>query len=157
MPLPQLWPKSVNEAWSFVLRAAQEGLRPSEALRQYRAGGGTIRNEYWYDAYNRAEEVAEIGSKIQDMPYEYSVNPQLATDSPFNWRQEWIMQIEVWGTDPQTQEQYKRWITVESDEPLTKYEYLDYAQESIDKTPGSLPFEVGEASDWVFYRRVGND
>ncbi|NIW97358.1 MAG: hypothetical protein GWN13_03765 [Phycisphaerae bacterium] len=156
MPLPRLWPKSVNEAWSFILRGAKEGLSPTEALRQYRDGGGTIRNEYWYDAYREAQIVDEIGQQILDLPDYYTVNPYLATDSPFMWRQEWVMQIEVFGEDPETQERYSRWITVESDEPLTKEEYYDMAQDVIDGTPGSIPFQIVSATDFVFYRRATN-
>lgn len=155
MPLPQLWPKSVNVAWEFVLRGAKEGLTATEALRQYRDGGGAIRNQYWYDAWNSAKEVDEIGRQIDALPDYYQVNPYLATDSPFDWRQEWIMQIEVFGEDPETQERYTRWVTVESDEALTKGEYLDLAQEAIDYTPGSIPFQIIESSDFIFYRRVG--
>lgn len=156
MPLPRLWPKSVNEAWSFILRGAKEGLTATEALRQYRSGGGRIANEYWYDAFREAQIVDDIGQQIADLPDYYTVNPYLATDSPFQWRQEWVMQIEVWGEDPETQERYSRWITVESDEPLTKEEYYDYAQDVIDGTPGSIPFQIISATDFVFYRRTGS-
>lgn len=157
MPLPRLWPKSINVAWEFVVRAAKEGLTATESLRQYRAGGGAIRNQYWYDAFSEAQVVDEIGQQIQDLPDFYMVNEHLATDSPFAWRQEWVMQMEVTGDDPETQEQYTRWITVESDSPLTKQEYGDAAQNSIDGTPGSIPFMILDVTDYVFYRRVGGE
>ena len=154
MTLPRLWPKSINVAWEYVLMAAKGGLTATEGLRQYRSGGGAIRNQFWYDAYREAEVVDMIGQQIQELPDYYQVNPYLATDSPFAWRQEWVMQMEVHGTDPETQEAYTRWITVESDEPMTKQDYGDAAQNSIDGTPGSIPFQVSDVSDYVFYRRV---
>lgn len=157
MPLPKLWPKSINVAWEYVVRAAKEGLSATEGLRQYREGGGSIRNEFWYDAYHQAQEIDEIGQQIQDLPDFYNVNKYLATDSPFSWRQEWIMQMEVVGDDPETQERYTRWVTVESDEPLTKGEYSDAAQESIYGTPGSIPFQIVDVTDYVFYRRVSGE
>lgn len=157
MPLPQLWPKSLNIAWEYVVRAAREGLSASEGLRQYREGGGAIRNQTWYDAYAEARIVDEIGDQIGELPDFYTVNPFLATNSPFDWRQEWIMQIEVWGEITETEERVSRWITVESDEPLTKAEYLDLAQQAVDYTPGSIPFQIISATDWAFYRRVGYD
>ena len=155
MTLPRLWPKSINVAWEYVLKAAKEGLTATEGLRQYRDGGGAIRNQYWYDAYNEAQVVDEIGQQIVDLPNYYQVNPYLATDSPFAWRQEWVMQMEVHGNDPETNEAYTRWITVESDNPLTKEDYGEAAQNSIDGTPGSIPFNIDDVTDYVFYRRVG--
>lgn len=154
MPLPQLWPDSVNQAWEYILRGVKEGLTATEALRQYRSGGGGIRNEYWYDAWHKAEDVDRIGIQIQKTPDFYDINPNLATESPFDWRQEWVMQVEVFGEDPETFERYRRWVTVESDEPLTKADYLDMAQEAINYTPGSIPFQIIDATDWVFYRRL---
>jgi len=153
MPLPSLWPKSVKMAWEFAIRGQKEGLSGRETLRQYRAGGGHIGNEYWYDAWYKAGIVDDIGDQIGELPDYYLVNKYLAIDTPFDWRQEWIMTIELFGEDPETHERYTRNVTVESDEPLTKGQYLDLAAEAIAYTPGSIPFQIIDATDFMFYRR----
>jgi len=155
MPLPKLWPASINKAWEYVVRGAKEGLSATEALRQYRSGGGAISNEYWYDAYNEAKDLAMLGEQIGELPDFYTVNEYLAIDSPFRWQQEWVMQMEVTGRDPETGEEISRWVTVESDTPLTKSEYQESAQASITANPGSSPFEIAGVIDWTFYHRTG--
>jgi len=141
-------------AWSFVLRGAKEGLTATDALKQYRAGGGHIANDTWYNAYNEALIVDRVGEQIAELPEYYTVNEYLATDSPFMWQQEWVMQMEIWGEDSETHEQYHRWVTVESDEPMTVGEYQNAAQDAVDYTPGSIPFNVQSVTDYIFYRRV---
>lgn len=155
MPLPQLWPQSVNRAWEYILSAVKSGLQQTATLKAYRDAGEHISNQYWGDAWHEAEQVDMMGQKLQRLPEWEDFNPNLAIDSPFDWRQEWVVQIEVWGEVPETHERYTRWVTVESDEPLSKMDYYDAAQDAINFTPGSIPFTIMDATDWVFYRRVG--
>lgn len=157
MPLPRLWPQSVNRAWEYILSAVKQGLRPTSTLQAYRDAGEHIGNQLWFDAWHEAVQADIVGEKIGRLPDWQEFNPNLAIDSPFDWRQQWVVQLEVWGEDPETFERYTRWVTVESDDPLSKMDYWDMAQDAISYTPGSIPFQIMDVTDWLFYRRVGRE
>lgn len=148
------WTQSQLVAWSYILSGAQQGLTATEALRQYRAGGGAIRDSLWYGLYKDAFSLVGVREKIEQIPMSYLVPESMATDSQFDWREKYVMQMRVHGIDPETGLGYSRYVTVENDRLVTKREWINLAQEALDSIPGTEPIIVERASEWTFYKRV---
>lgn len=152
--LPSTWPKSIRIAWEYIVSAVQRGLGPTEALRQFRAGGGAIRRGWWFAGFKSARHMIESGKRILTLPGTYQIPKTMFEESGFDWRSEYILQAEVIGTDPLTGREIRRWVTVESDVRLTLGEFLTLAQQAIDMTPGSEPIIIEKIISYNPYHRT---
>lgn len=54
-----------------MISAARRGLTATEGLRQYRAGGGSIRTSWWYEGYREAFRYEGRGRTIDELPSSY--------------------------------------------------------------------------------------
>lgn len=153
--MADIWNTPLRRAWQWIVSGVERGLTATAALREYREAGQRIANQTWYDNYRTAFEQLGQRESIREIPRTYTIPESMFTESGFDWREKYVMQMEVQGTIPETGQRYSKWVTVESDELLTKAEWQHYAQEAIYGTPGSIQLEVDGISDFVGYIRVG--
>lgn len=89
------FPDSVRRAWDYILSALEQGLRPTEALRQYREGGGKIRTQDWYRAYHTVDEYSDTW----DLLSRYRDFEQLPEDffapAPRYYRKQYVVVVDV--------------------------------------------------------------
>ena len=152
--LPSTWPASIRTAWEYMVSSVYRELGPTEALRQYRAGGGEIRRGWWFAGRKAAVHMVKSGEMLLRLPGTYQIPKTMFEESGFDWRSEYILQAEVVGTDPFTGAEVSRWVTVESDVRLTLGEYQTLAQQAIDMTPGSVPIIIQKILGYNPYHRI---
>lgn len=70
MPVSDLWTSSQREAWGYIQLGYDQGMRQTEALKAYRAGGGAIRTASWSELWHRYDE----GSNTWNTLYQYGMN-----------------------------------------------------------------------------------
>lgn len=149
-----LWSKSQKLAFAFVRRAVSDGLSGREGLKQYRGGGGKIGNEYWFSLYKTAFNVEGWKETIKQVPMTYNVMDNMFTPSDLDWRREYVMQMEVSGYSEELGMRVKRWVTVETDNIITKQEWKWGAQQAIDDGLGSDPLIIDRVHEWAAMKRV---
>ena len=149
------WSKSQKVAFGAIQRGASEGMTAKAALIEYRAGGGKIRDAWWGSLFR--ETFAQVGTreKVKDIPYTYTVPDSMFQPVDWDLREKYVMQMEVSGISPLTGNRVTRWVTLETDTLVTKYEYLSGAQEAITDTIGSDPLIIDKVLDWNPLKRVG--
>lgn len=148
------WTSAMRVAWQYTLSGAEQGLTATNALGQYRGGGGKIRDSDWYSLYKDAFGMAGKRESIEKIPSTYVIPDSMATESGFDWYQKYVMQYDVTGRHPETGIRSTRTVTVENDELLTKKEWQLAANDAIEDDPGSEPIEIESFSNYHFYRRT---
>lgn len=145
---PLDWSKSQREAYGFIRRAVDEGLSATYALGQFREGGGSIRNQWWYELYR--ETFANIGWRetIEELPDSYTISEKMYRQVDWDLREKYAVMGKVRGWSEELGQYIEKWVTVESDRPLTKGEFRGYMQQAIDDTIGSPDMEVEEVFEW---------
>jgi len=148
------WSESQKRAWWFAIRAEREGMSAREGLRQYRAGGGHIGTDYWFELYRTVRWTSVTGDSIIEIPENYTISDEFHLEVPFNYRQEYIYTVHLYGRDPETDMPLERYITVESDYPLSRREIEFGAYESLQYTIGTPPFIIDNVAEIAAYKRV---
>lgn len=140
--------QSMIEALPYIRRAVSEGLTATNALSQYRSGGGSIRDSSWYSMFRNEFAYSGTREKIKDVPYTYTVPETMFETDPFDYRQKYVMQLEVTGYSSELDQRITKWVSVESDHLLTKNEWRSYAQQAVFDTIGSPDFNIDGILSW---------
>lgn len=148
------WTTSQKRAQPFVESGVQRQMTATAALREYRLGGGAIRDAYWYSLYK--EEFAYRGTKdkIEQIPNTYIVPETMFKPTDFDYYAKYIMRMRVSGYSEELDMRIVKNVTVESDELITKAEWRYGAQMAIDNTLGSPPMIVDRIWDYEAKIRV---
>ena len=145
------WSDSELRAWNWALSGVSKGLTATSALQQYRAGGGHIANQSWYKFYREAFGLFGKREHIEEIPMTYTVPHSMATETFADYREKYIMTMELHGTSRITGEYVKHYVTVESEYLLTKREWIAAGIDAVNITPGSEPMIVNSVTNFTFY------
>ena len=151
------WGTSLKQAWDYMIRGASDGLTASDALKQYRSGGGHIGNEAWYSGFRIAFSVVGTRESIRNIPNTYTVPESMSNESGFDWRREYVMQMEIRGYDTETNQWIRKWVTAESDILIQRSEWQAEAVRAMINIPSSKPLTDVEFIKYDFYHRIGRD
>lgn len=118
MPTSGLWSDSQRQAWSYVKEGAESGLNATEALKEYRAGGGSIRNDSWYELYRDYKAGGERWDTVGYMQPGDHIPESMYVITDLNYQQKYIANVGVHYVDGNgvAGTQY---ITIESNERHT--------------------------------------
>ena len=103
-------------AWDYAQSAIGRGLTATEGLREYRAGGGAIRNESWYDLTRLAVETRDIGDRVAGQQIEPPIPGSAYSVVGDDYGHKYVVVADVSYIDAATEKPVTRIITVESDE-----------------------------------------
>lgn len=147
------WSASQQTAFAFVRRAVTEGTSARAGLRAYRAGGGHIGNEYWFSLYKTAFNIDGWKETIKQVPETYNIRENMFTETDFDFREEYVMQMRVSGYSEEIGQRITKWVTVESDKIITKREWRWGAQDALDAGLGSPPLVIDRVLEWAAMKR----
>lgn len=141
----------ISEAWQYVtssVGSGVEGLRSSaEAIREaFGIDYETIRT--YQDI---AEEAKSAWERLNELPDFYRVNRNFALETDFDFRRDYVMHMKVHAFDLNTGEYIDQWITVESDEALTKQQWFDLGREATFDTPFGTDLVLEYATEFQYY------
>ena len=148
------WSQSMRQAWSFVQSSVIRGLSGAEGLRQFRAGGGAIRDSDWYFLRRLASQTVQVAEQTAVQPRTLPVPEESFTPTDWDYRQNYVSVVEVVGKDAQTGQRVVRHITVESDSLLSLESWAESALDVMEaeaENYGIVEFSVGRM---YFYRRA---
>jgi len=149
------WTASQKIAFPYTQRGASEGLTATEALAQYRSGGGRIRDASWYALYKEAFAQVGVRDKVTHIPMTYTVPETMFEKVDYDYRRQYVMQMEVRGWCEELGQNVTRWVSIESDNLLTKGEWLYGAQKNINDRLGSQDLLITSVLDWNPVQRSG--
>lgn len=90
----------------FIYNAISEGLNATEALRQYREGGGQIRTQRFYAAFGEIGAEMQLVSNVQgtprDQPFDSSAISRIGSNRPGAYLYRGGVLLAARTVDPQT-------------------------------------------------------
>lgn len=142
------WSRSQKLAFPYIQLGVKQGLTASEALSQYRDGGGAIRDSSWYSLFK--QEFAQYGVRenVFKIPMTYTVPETMFDPVDLDYRAKYVMNMKVSGYSSELNTRIVKWVTVESNELLTKSEWRYNAQEAVNNIIGSTPFIIDNIYEW---------
>ena len=124
MPAEPRWSPAMHTSWQYALRAVNDELSGAAGLRAFRAGGGAIRTQDWYqltrwanDAYDRAE-VAEDFWRGMPLP------EGVYTPTTWELREEYKMTAEVRYFNTATQRYERHWYSVADNNTTSREQWM---------------------------------
>ena len=125
-------------AWEYVLNARSRELSATEALRQYRSGGGHIRDADWYFLYRSAAD-AEYAQELSQRLPEYLYPSRDAFQyTPWRMEEKYIVKARVTARDSEGNIYPSFWRTVESGHNLTMKQWKEAVVDYLTHDP-SIP------------------
>jgi len=148
------WTPSQKQAFSYARQGINLGLSGAKALKDFRLGGGSIRTQDWYDLYRFSGEIKDWSDTITVLPDNYEVKESMHTETPWDFREQYVVQMEVGGYSDELGVYVRKYVTVESDKLLTRGEWERYAQEAITDTVGSIQFTIERVYNFNAMKRT---
>jgi len=112
MPADPRWSPAMHESWQYALRAVNEELSGAVGLRAFRAGGGEIRTQDWYQLTRWANEAYDRADAAEDFWRAIDLPESVYQPTPFQLREAYKMTAEVRYFNP-TEGKYERhWYSV---------------------------------------------
>jgi hypothetical protein len=148
------WSQSQKDAFSYIRRSVSEGISATSALKQYRDGGGSIRDNLWYSLYKETFSQEGWRETVAKLPVTYTVTDKMFQETDWDFREQYIMQMKVSGYSTELGQRITKWVTVENDTILTKQEWRWLAQEAASATLGTPPFAIDTFLEYAPLKRV---
>lgn len=151
--MPEMWTGAQRNAWSYIEYAVGEGYSRSEALSEYRAGGGKIRTQDWYRAYERYQSSSEEWNKVMYLKNADTVPASYFADSPIQYNNKYVIQYRGTVRDPETHLSTELYRQVESDRLLTWDEWQRAMRNNLAESAYIEDAEVMTISEISFFAR----
>lgn len=146
------WTQSQKEAFSYIRSGVERQLSATGALKQYRAGGGKIRDAYWYSLYKQEFNFVGARERIEEIPMTYNVPETMFNPTDYDFQSKYIMSMKVSGWSSELGMRVTKYVTVESDEIVTKAEWRWGAQQAVNNTLGSPDILIDRI--WEYDARI---
>lgn len=152
--MPNDWTKAQKIAFAFVQSGVSRQLTATDALAQYRAGGGAIRDSSWYSLYKQEFSATGTRENIKQIPTTYIVTDPMFERVDWDLREPYLMVMKVRGWSEELQTTITKYVSVESNKLVTKAEWRWGAQQAVNSTIGSPPFIIADFLEYSAYKRI---
>lgn len=116
----------MRRAWGYVLKSVVDELSGAESLRQYRAGGGSVRTQDWYTLRRVGAEADALAEQYRGWP-EAMLLPDVAyTTVDLDYHDRYVVKGEISGYDVISGKYTTRIVSATSNERRTMVEWIDH-------------------------------
>lgn len=153
--MDDLWTESQRKAWGAVQSGYTRGLSQTEALREYRAGGGHIRSSSWSELWHRHEESAERWNLLYQLKGDDEIPESFYEPTGIKFKEKYVMQFTAdirTGTGEILHNIHRQ---VESATRLTFSEWTEAAIESLGEDLSIDVSQVYSVRDIQFLEKTG--
>ena len=150
-----LWSKSQREAWSYVEKGVNEGYTQTEALAEYRSGGGKIRTSSWGELWHRAEVSSERWNNLYQLKQTDEVPESFYAQTGIAFKEKYVMQFTTDIRSATGEILHNIHRQVESAERLTLKQWSEAATESLQEDLSIDVSQVYSVRDIAFFERQG--
>lgn len=145
---------SIKRGWQYIVSSVVRD------IGQLSQDAKTIADELGLDIsevtkyQDVAKDALDAWQKLIDLPDFYRVTSKFGIETPFDYRDKYIMQMKVHAWDKNTGEFVDQWITVESGSRKTKQEWFELARQATIDTPFGTDLVLEYATDFRYYERT---
>ena len=120
----EYWSNSQKQAWQYVISAIEGGLNQTEALEEYRLGGGAIRTSSWGELWHRGAASSENWSTLYKLKPTDTVPESMYAETGINYQNKYVATFEFRMRSVDGQTITTEYRTLESSQRLTMEEWL---------------------------------
>ncbi len=147
------WTESQRAAWSFVEYGHSENMNQTEALREYRAGGGSIRTQDWGQLWNIYGEGYDQWSSVIGLYGDDLIPAEAFTQVDINFRDRYTYRFKATYKDEYGQIQSGVYRQFSSDRRLSVTQVNQNAAEAYYGDPSKPADEIIELGEFEFFER----
>jgi hypothetical protein len=148
-----LWSDSQKQAWDYVRSGSNFGISQTQSLREYRAGGGSIRTQLWGELWHRYNEGADTWDKLIYLKGGDTVPESFYTETDIKYRNKYTMQFQANIRSPDGSITHDIYRNVGSDRRLTLEEWQEAIDETLTEDISDPSIQVIEVISMEFYTR----
>jgi len=119
------WSTAMTGNWGYVLEGLEEGLSGAESLRQFRAGGGSIRTQDWYYLRRVGTEMSTQSRRAEGWEDTLTLPESVYTEVDQNFRRDYKATATIRGYNTVTGRMETRKYSVSDDQSLSPTEWMD--------------------------------
>lgn len=149
----ELWTGSQRKAWGYVVNSFDEGLSQTEALKQYRNGGGSIATSSWGELWGRVNEGSTNWSNLYQYGGSDVVDESMYVQTGINFKENYVMQFTVNIRRPDGSIGHDVNRQVESNNRLTVDQWISSANESMSEDLSDPAVSVTAIKDIKFFKK----
>lgn len=142
-----------KEVWHYVVSSVDRGIDVITSREIITPISDVLDDDEFRDTYALASDALDAWGQIANIPESYTVSDSFAIESDFDWRQNHIMKMKIHGVDINTGETIEQWITVESEKPLSRGEWLNLGQEAVTDSPFGYSYEIEYVSEYEYFTK----
>ncbi len=149
-----LWTPSQKQAWSYIESGMNRGLTQTEALREYRVGGGKIRTQSWGELWHRASEGQEEWGKLYQLKSSDVVPESMYTKVDIAFQEKYVMTFQIDIRTDYDEIKHNIIRQVESSHRLTVEQWISAAKEAMYDDPSDPTSSVIGVRELEFFERM---
>lgn len=145
--------EGAKRVWHFITSGVRSGVESAAVTTALEPVQDIFDISTVDETYGLYDEAIDNWQKIHNIPDFHTISEDFSLSSPFDWKQDHIMQMRIQGIDLNTGEQVDTWITVENDRAVSKDEWLGMAQEAVEDSPFGYSYSVDYVAEWEYYTK----
>ncbi|MEW5992935.1 MAG: hypothetical protein AB1744_00880 [Candidatus Zixiibacteriota bacterium] len=156
----QAFTRSQELAWDYIRSAVDKGVKASTALREYRAGGGSIRTQDWYRGYNSYQFGSDTWTEIHRFSMTETIPEHMWVSSPRNFTHRYVAEVKFRMRDLLSNQLSDQYRYIEADYRMSLSEIQRGLQDIMDELsrcslfePEGRPSQVEYIFGYKFYQR----
>jgi hypothetical protein len=144
---------AIQSGWQFIASGVKSGVESTISIARNVSEALSLEYEDVLSGVETAQEAVSAWTKLNELPGFYDVTDKFALKTTFDYREKYVMQMEVVGKDTVSGKDINVWVTLENDKPLTKEEWLEYARKEFTDHPFGYSYIIDYVNDWNYYIR----
>jgi len=144
----------MHESWQYALQSVNMEMSGAAGLAAYRAGGGSIRTQDWYqltrwanDAYSKAEVAEDFWRAIPLPEAVYAA-------TPFELREPYKMTAEVRFFNAQTNKYERHWYSVADQETKSRDLWMSALNIALERYGDFMDLGTVQVTRTMFWHKA---
>ena len=143
---------SQEQAWSYVESGVNRGMTMTGALAEYRAGGGSIRTQYWSDLWNTLKGAKSDWDTVNYYKPTDTLPAYLYVSTPINYANTYTVRAKATIIDSAGNVIADQYRQVSFSTRKTKGEIMDALANEFNFGVTSAYGAIKEVTEFEFYR-----
>ncbi len=142
-----------SRAWDYIRAAVDEELTATNALKQYRDAGGSIRTQDFYRTYNVVKEYGDQWQQLDTFTKTETVPERFYLAAPRNFEQKYVAEVHFDFRNVDTNELERGYRYIESDHRMSQSEIENALNELGEDYPQGESWTPEFIYGYKFYKK----
>ena len=154
LKMADLWTESQRKAWQYVEKGVSTSLTQTQALKEFRAGGGKIRTQSWVELWHRSSEASQEWNKLYQLKGSDTIPSSMYEQVNINYQKKYVMTftVDIRASTGEVIRNIHR--QVESSHKLSLQQWTVAVEESMSEDLSDPALSVNAIRELKFFERT---